>query len=265
MSASILIVEDDPDLLETLAEALTDTGYTVTAVPSSQAALDWAAAGHPFDLVLTDVRMAGVDGIQALAQLREHRAHVRGIIMTGYASPDAPQRAISAGAWDYLFKPFSEEQLLTAVDRVLRAEQKSEELRDQLGPALLEHARAWLQHVLEQSVERLRQRTWWAYYVGIRSKLLQLGAAQAVYHDLERLERARLTDAQLEVEYKRIIAELEGGYKSEGQLVGSETPAADFARLYGNVASGKLAGHLLPLAPATREHPDSELHDIIWR
>lgn len=265
MTARIVIVEDDPDLLETVADALEDAGYTVTAKPSSQAALEWAAAGHEFELVLTDVRMAGVDGIQALSQLREHRPNVRGIIMTGYASPDAPQRAISAGAWDYLYKPFSEEQLLTAVDRVLTAEQKSEQLRDQLGPALLEHARAWLQHVLEQSVERLRQRTWWAFYVGIRSKLLQEGSAQAIYHELERIERAQLSDAQLEVEYKRIIQLLEGGFKAEGSMMNSETPAADFAKLYANVSSGKLAGHLLPLAPATREHPESELHAIIWK
>lgn len=114
-------------------------------------------------------------------------------------------------------------------------------------------------------MERLRQRTWWSFYVGIRSKLLQEGGAQAIYHELERIEKTQLGDAQLEAAYKRIIEQLEGGFKAEGSLTDSETPAADFARLYANVASGRLAGHLLPLAPATREHPESELHALIWK
>lgn len=261
MARRLLIIEDDEHLLEELAETLTDAGYHVTSASSSQAALEWASRGEPLDLVVTDVRMGGMDGIAAFAKLKEGRPDVRGIVMTGYASSEAPGRAVSAGAWDYLYKPFSAPELLEAIDRVVDSEQKAEEHRRSLGARVWETARRWLQRVLGKGADKLRQRAWWAFHAGIRSRMLGRSEALAVYDELERIELAELAEAELEGEYRKVL-ELIQGLKTDSLMLYWESPRrpdqvakAQFDRLFARIVKGQLAGHMLPLAPALRTLP----------
>ncbi len=263
VEARLLLLEDDELLLEQLTDTLCDAGYQVTAVNSSQQALTWVEREEPLDLVLTDVRMAGIDGIEVFARLRERRPQLRGIIMTGYASPDAPRRAVSAGAWDYLYKPFSELDLLSAVERVLTTEQQQEQHRQSLATRLWAGAQRWFQRILGQSAGHLRERAWWGFHAGVRSRLLERSEALAIYDELERLELSEIDESSLETEYRRVLG-LIWGLKTDTLVRYWESPRAphqvprdEFDRLFGRVAQGQIPGHLLPLAPALRTLPDN--------
>lgn len=112
----ILLIDDDPLMVEALSLLLGDDGYDVATASSGLEAVG-RAAERTFDLVISDVRMAGMDGIQTLTQLRERSPSTRAILITGYASPDTPVLAIKLGVDDYLVKPFDDREFLKSVRR----------------------------------------------------------------------------------------------------------------------------------------------------
>ncbi len=108
----ILLVDDDTSLRELLAELLTDAGYQVTTAKSTEEAL-----GHfertPYPMVITDICMGGLNGIDLLQIIKQHREDTQVLIITSYASFDTALAALRAGAYDYLCKPFDELELIT--------------------------------------------------------------------------------------------------------------------------------------------------------
>jgi DNA-binding NtrC family response regulator len=119
MAEHILIVEDDRELREVLAEVLREGGYEAVAVPSAEAALREVDAGTPVDLVLSDLLMPGLPGDELLRQVRVRRPEVNVIVMTAFGSIDSAIGLMKAGAFDYLTKPLGTEDLLLAVERGL--------------------------------------------------------------------------------------------------------------------------------------------------
>ncbi|MBI3927703.1 MAG: response regulator [Armatimonadetes bacterium] len=113
----ILVVEDDPELREELTEALRDEGYAVVATARGDEAVE-AATAESFDLLITDVRMPGIDGLEALERVRASQPDVRSLVITGYASEEDWLRAARLGASEYLRKPFPLEDLLDSVRRL---------------------------------------------------------------------------------------------------------------------------------------------------
>lgn len=107
-------------MLEALSILLEDEGYPVATASSGMEAVE-RARERIFDLIVTDVRMAGMDGIQTLTSLRESSPTTRAIMITGYASPDIPVRAIKLGVDDYLMKPFDDREFLKSVRRSMEA------------------------------------------------------------------------------------------------------------------------------------------------
>ena len=101
----ILIVDDDETLRQSLVMLLEAEGYHVTQAPNGEDALKHARR-HYFDLVLCDVRMPGIDGIETVSRLRESIDDAHFVVMTGYACEDAPIKALRLGVDDYLTKPF---------------------------------------------------------------------------------------------------------------------------------------------------------------
>ena len=97
MSSNILIVDDDADARMTLVHVLQKEGYTVTGAATAEEALG-RFDRTPFDLVLTDVRMEGMDGIELLRAVKSRRSEVPVIIMTAFASIDTAVRAIDERA-----------------------------------------------------------------------------------------------------------------------------------------------------------------------
>ena len=114
----VLLAEDDRELRALLVEVLEDAGYDVRAATSGSEAL--AALGHLSpDLVITDLMMPGATGKDVLRETRRGRPGVNVIIITAFGSIDSAIELVKDGAFDYLTKPFSNDELLLAVSRAL--------------------------------------------------------------------------------------------------------------------------------------------------
>ena len=118
--ARILVADDEDSLRWVLEKGLRQAGYEVLAVKDGTAALQ-AFAAEPFDVVFLDVRMPGVDGLTALARLREMRADACVIVMTAHGTMDTAIQAMQRGAYDYLAKPFDIDEVLLLIERALTA------------------------------------------------------------------------------------------------------------------------------------------------
>jgi two-component system response regulator GlrR len=116
--ASLLVVDDDPDLLRLLAIRLKANGYGVNAVESGQKALAAIAHSRP-DLVLTDLRMEGMDGMALFTEIQATFPGLPVIILTAHGSiPDAVT-AVKRGVFGYLTKPYDADELLAQIQRAL--------------------------------------------------------------------------------------------------------------------------------------------------
>ena len=100
----VLVVEDDPDIRRILQLFLRERDFSVTTAENATVALG-ALAEAPVDLILSDVRMPGMSGIELLHQIREHDPDVQLVLMTAYSSVKDAVEAIQAGATDYIEKP----------------------------------------------------------------------------------------------------------------------------------------------------------------
>jgi len=133
--ARVLIVDDEPIKRSILAEELPGAGYAVETASNPLEAAPLLARGA-FDVVLTDLRMPGQDGLSFLRQLRQQRPDQAVIVMTAYGTVDTAVEAMKLGAFDYIQKPFSTEELLLKLDRILSYQglrRENEALREALG------------------------------------------------------------------------------------------------------------------------------------
>jgi two-component system response regulator GlrR len=116
--ASLLLVDDDPDLLRLLTIRLKSNGYSVHAVESGEKALASIAASRP-DLVLTDLRMGGMDGMRLFEEVQASSPGLPVIILTAHGTiPDAVA-AVNRGVFGYLTKPYDAADLLAQIQRAL--------------------------------------------------------------------------------------------------------------------------------------------------
>lgn len=125
MTAAILLVEDDPTARMLLADGLSEAGYQVTQAPSGEVALSLLEQQH-FDVVVTDINMRRVDGLQVLAAARRQPLQPAVIMLTGYGSLETSIAALRGGAHDYLLKPCTPPDLLRSVAGALRRRASSQ-------------------------------------------------------------------------------------------------------------------------------------------
>ena len=117
-AARLLVVDDALDTLEVLRRNLGMAGYTVMTAPGVAEALELLET-MPFDLVITDLKMPRISGLDLVRHVRENLRDTEVMMITGYATIEGAVEAIKNGAEEYLAKPFTEEELLSAVSRVL--------------------------------------------------------------------------------------------------------------------------------------------------
>src|SRR5579862_4285961 len=117
--AKLLVVDDDKNIRQSLTNFLTGCGHEVLSAESSREALEILANGFESDLVLSDWRMAEMNGLELLRAIKEKYPDLIVILMTAYGTIDNAVAAMKAGAYDYLTKPFSVDQIQHVVDRAL--------------------------------------------------------------------------------------------------------------------------------------------------
>ncbi len=125
----ILLVDDEKDFVEMLAMRLTESGEEVTPVYSGQDAVN-KLKKEEFDVVVLDIKMPGMDGIQTLRQIKQLAPLVEVILLTGHGTTQTAVKGMKLGAFDYLLKPADFEDLaekLTAAQK--RKEEQSERIR----------------------------------------------------------------------------------------------------------------------------------------
>lgn len=115
---SILIVDDEKNLRDTLAIILEDEGYHVTSAANAAEALA-RLQKHTFDMAFLDIRMPGVSGLELLPQIRQLYPRLPVIILTAHASLESAIEAMRKGANDYLFKPVNPAEIITHVQKIL--------------------------------------------------------------------------------------------------------------------------------------------------
>ena len=117
--AKVLIVDDERDMLNLLAKVLTKKGgWTVSTVSSAEEALDLVRLTVP-DVVLTDIKMPGMDGLTFLQHMQSVDPSLTTIVMTGYGTIEMAVQALKDGAYDFIEKPFDNERILGTVRRAL--------------------------------------------------------------------------------------------------------------------------------------------------
>ena len=128
MSERILVIDDDADIVQFVRMNLELEGYVVDVATSGQAGLD-AARAQPPDLVLLDIMMPDVDGLEVLNRLQVSpaTAHIAVVLLTARAQSEDRIRGLEMGADDYITKPFDIEELVARVGTVLR---RSKAMRD---------------------------------------------------------------------------------------------------------------------------------------
>jgi two-component system nitrogen regulation response regulator GlnG len=127
MTAQILVADDEDSLRWVLEKGLRGAGYDVTAVKDGAAAVR-AVETTAFDLVFLDVRMPGMDGVAALARMREIRADACVVVMTAHGTMETAIQAMQRGAYDYLTKPFDLDEVLLLAERALEARRLTQEV-----------------------------------------------------------------------------------------------------------------------------------------
>jgi two-component system, NtrC family, response regulator len=130
----VLIIDDDESIRKVLGFMLEEAGYTVDRAASADAGLRAIAQARP-DLVLSDVKMPGKDGIELLAEIKSADATLPIIILTAFGTVETAVEAMKRGASDYLTKPISRDDLTMTVAKTLklhRLEAENESLRDTL-------------------------------------------------------------------------------------------------------------------------------------
>jgi two-component system, OmpR family, KDP operon response regulator KdpE len=114
VAQSVLIVDDEPEMRSLLADILSDKGYRIDTAVDGVAALKIVVASHP-DLVLLDVDMPQLRGGEALVAIRAISPNTKVIMISGKADAGEARRALAAGAFDYVTKPFDLNYLDEAV------------------------------------------------------------------------------------------------------------------------------------------------------
>ena len=116
----VLVVEDKKAMADMLAKTLAAEGYSAVTASSAEEGLD-RASRERIDLVLTDLKLPGMTGLEMLRILKEKRPFLPVIMMTAFGSIETAVEAVKAGAYDFLTKPFDTSHLLVLIEKALES------------------------------------------------------------------------------------------------------------------------------------------------
>lgn len=135
MTEKILVVDDEPDMIKLLSMILREkTPYQITATNNPVEAIELVRKEN-FDVVITDLKMPGFDGLQLLEEVKKKDEDVPVIIITAYGTIDAATEALQKGGFDFITKPFKKEQILFTIEKALKwlkLQRENKALREKL-------------------------------------------------------------------------------------------------------------------------------------
>jgi len=149
---NILLVDDERDFVEMLSLRLADAGHRVRAAYSGQEALAVLAEAETetlpeIDVVVLDIKMPGMDGIETLKQIKTRCPVVEVILLTGHGAVDTAVTGLKAGAFDYLLKPADFDELIVKLEAARKQKNEHEErMREAEARALLRRSGGLHQH-----------------------------------------------------------------------------------------------------------------------
>jgi two-component system, NtrC family, response regulator AlgB len=150
--AKLLIVDDERNIRRSLERFFQSLSHTVVTAEGGPQAVELIAA-QPFDLILTDYKMAEVNGLELIVEARRRQPSCLVILMTAYATVENAVAAMKAGAYDYVTKPFSLDQIQHVVERALELkglQAENQALRETIGEApMLESKSPAMKHLFE--------------------------------------------------------------------------------------------------------------------
>jgi len=197
----ILIVDDEKNIRMTLSQSLESLGVEMDAAGSGEEALA-KLRGRDFGLILLDIRMPGMDGMEVLRQVREVRPDIRIIMITAYGTIESAVEAMKLGAADFLQKPFDPDEIRELVSRVMNREKLDERKEGGYSFSLELAKRSIGDRHFDAAVEHVRK---------------------AIYIDPSRPEAFNLLGALMEIQGDRL--EAQKNYRAALSLDPSYDPA----------------------------------------
>jgi len=135
MPEKLLIVDDEPDMLKLLSMIIKEkTPYEVVTTNNPLEALEFAKKGG-FDLVISDLKMPGLDGIELIEAVKNIDEDIPIIIITAYGTVESASESMNKGGFDFITKPFRKEQILFTIDKAikwLKLQRENKMLKEQL-------------------------------------------------------------------------------------------------------------------------------------
>jgi len=122
IKAKILVIDDETIVHESCSRILTDEGYIIESAFTGQEGLKKIEEGS-YDLVITDLKMPGISGMEALKKIKDNNPDIGIIMVTGYSTAETAVEAMKLGAFDYLPKPFTPDEIISVVSKAIEKKQ----------------------------------------------------------------------------------------------------------------------------------------------
>lgn len=155
MFPSILIVDDELPILKTLSGILSDEGFEVATAQTGYDALKSIGQNYP-DLVLLDIWMPGMDGIETLKEIRKDYPYLPVVLITGHGSVEAAVQAVKLGAYDFIEKPLSIDKVVVTINNALNFRRLEEEYRYLRKKTLEKHSITGASQPVAQLMQQVR-------------------------------------------------------------------------------------------------------------
>jgi len=209
----VLLVEDELTIAKGLKMVMDEEGYDVDLADTGLVALNKFRA-KSFDLMVADLRLPDIDGMEVIEHVRESRPETKVVIITGYPSVATAVKAVKIGVSDYLRKPFTDDEFIAAVDTAMKDRQK-----DSMEKLIVETQEERLiqrQEVIRVLEKASQDNNFWAELMEKGSAVLQnyrlsnTAKAAIISGDLNwiRINIGELTEEQLMFIYKRLEREV---------------------------------------------------------
>jgi len=222
MSKKILVIDDETSILDSLAGILTDEGFTPLCVSSAEEGLE-RLKSEAVDLVLLDIWMPGMDGIEALKLIKAEHPELQVIMISGHGTIETAVQATKIGAFDFIEKPLSYDKILLAINNGLRfSSLETENLilrqKTELKPSLTGNSQAIQQ--LKEQIERVAPTDAWVLIRGEHGTGKEL-VAQTIHRLSARSNKPMVEVNCAAIPEELIESELFGHEK--GSFTGAQT------------------------------------------